>query len=130
MKKLGQEPRLAPGPGLFGSLLTWARDVALVVNPMADAIGNVRAGAKPISETLDAPAFYAYMSANQSVGSAGGFFFLHCDLEEFDTNGRYDTTNWLFQPDVAGYYNFCANLTFDAAAAPITDVRFSSGRTA
>lgn len=51
-----------------------------------------------------APAFSAYLSANQSI-SAGVWTKITCQTEEFDTNGNYDNaTNYRFQPTVAGYY--------------------------
>lgn len=50
------------------------------------------------------PAFSAYNSANQTITS-GTFTKMILNTEEFDTNNNFDsTTNYRFQPTVAGYY--------------------------
>ena len=51
------------------------------------------------------PAFNAYKTSNQSI-SATTFTKVSCDVEEFDTNNCYDTSNNRFTPTVAGYYYF------------------------
>lgn len=52
MKKIGQEPRLAPGPGLFGSLISWAREVALAINTNVDALLGFTVGRTGTSGTV------------------------------------------------------------------------------
>jgi len=50
------------------------------------------------------PAFSAYLSSNQSIGS-GSLTKMQCNTEEFDTASAYDNaTNYRFTPQVAGYY--------------------------
>ena len=49
------------------------------------------------------PAFSAYLSTTQSVTS-GAYTKIQMGVEEFDTNGNYDTTNYRFTPTIAGYY--------------------------
>lgn len=50
------------------------------------------------------PAFSAYPSGTQSVTS-GVYTKVICNTEEFDTANAFDsTTNYRFQPTVAGYY--------------------------
>ena len=50
------------------------------------------------------PAFSAYLSSSQSIGS-GSLAKMQCNTEEFDTNNNYDnSTNYRFTPTVAGYY--------------------------
>jgi hypothetical protein len=57
-----------------------------------------------------APAFSAYLSANQTVSSAA-FTKIAFNSEEFDTASAFDsTTNYRFTPLVTGYYQF--NLSF------------------
>lgn len=52
-----------------------------------------------------APAFSAYLSADQTGITSGTPTKLNCNTEEFDTNGCYDnTTNYRFMPNVPGYY--------------------------
>lgn len=60
-----------------------------------------------------APAFSAYLSANQNVSSSV-LTKVACNTEEFDTNSNYDNaTNYRFTPTVAGYYqvNGCVNFS-------------------
>ena len=50
------------------------------------------------------PAFSAYANASQSITSST-FTKVAINTEEFDTNSYYDaTTNYRFQPLIAGYY--------------------------
>lgn len=58
-----------------------------------------------------APAFSAYPSATQTI-TASTFTKLQANIEEFDTNSNYDTTNYRFTPTVAGYYQFTGGCTF------------------
>jgi hypothetical protein len=120
--KLEVEPRVTAGPNFFASSIDWMRRAARAVNPLDEAIGPIRSGAKSISETLDAPAFQAYLSADQTI-TAGTVTFLHCDVEEFDTNGRYNTATWAFTPNVAGYYVFYANMCATVTAGTMNDLR-------
>jgi hypothetical protein len=63
-----------------------------------------------------APAFSAYMSANQNITTAT-WTKVQLNTEVFDTNSNFDpTTNYRFTPTVAGYYQinagvYCSNLT-------------------
>ena len=121
MKKLPQDPRVTER-NLFRDVVDWMREAARAINPVFDAIGEPRAGASPITTALDGPAFQAYLSADQTIG-AGAFTFLHCDVEEFDTNGCYNTSTWAFTPNVAGYYCFFANMCATTTAGALTDLR-------
>ena len=61
------------------------------------------------------PAFSAYQSTNQSVTSST-YTKVACNTEEFDTNSNYDTTNYRFIPQVAGYYQATGNIYFNSAS--------------
>ena len=52
------------------------------------------------------PAFSAYLAANQSPAPTSGVWTkVKFDTKEFDTASCYDaTTNYLFTPTIAGYY--------------------------
>jgi hypothetical protein len=55
--------------------------------------------------STNGPAFNAYRSTNQGVSSAT-WTKIQFNAEDFDTAGAYDTsTNYRFQPLVAGYYS-------------------------
>jgi hypothetical protein len=50
-----------------------------------------------------APAFSAYVGSNQSVSNST-FTKVAINTEEFDTASCFDTSNYRFTPNVAGYY--------------------------
>ena len=58
-----------------------------------------------------APAFSAYLSTNQTI-SASTFTKVQCNIEEFDTNSNYNTTDYRFTPTVAGYYQITVGCSF------------------
>lgn len=61
-------------------------------------------------------AFLAYMNANQVIGTAA-FTKLVLDTEVFDVKADYDaTTNYRFQPLMAGYYQINMSILSVAAA--------------
>ena len=72
-----------------------------------------------------APAFYAYLSANQTGLSSGAATKIQLNTELFDTNNNFDsTTNYRFTPTVAGYYqiNFGVNGTGTGLTYPIAEL--------
>ena len=50
------------------------------------------------------PAFRAYIGTSQTGITTGTWTKAAFNTETFDTNSNYDTTNYRFQPTVAGYY--------------------------
>jgi len=54
------------------------------------------------------PSFSAYLGSNQTV-SAGTFTKVQANTEDWDTNTAYDTTNYRFTPQTAGYYVVSVN---------------------
>lgn len=101
--KLDADPRVTPGPNFFAAAIEWMRRAALAVNPLVDAIGPIRGGARSISETLDGPAFAALLSTNQALTINAATLVLF-DQEQFDTANCYSPANGRFTPNVAGYY--------------------------
>lgn len=68
------------------------------------------------------PAFSAYASGNQSLTS-GSYSKLQFQVKEFDTASAFDnTTNYRFQPTIAGYYQFvgCMNIAATTGVAIIS----------
>ena len=65
-----------------------------------DVTGNV---------VTDAPAFSAYNTTNTSF-IANTFTKIIFNVEDFDTNSNYNTTNYRFTPNLAGYYQ--VNLSY------------------
>jgi len=71
-----------------------------------------------------APAFAAYQlngSANQSV-SSDTWTKARIDTEEYDTANCFDTTNYRFTPNVAGYYQINGCLYLRNAAASLLKI--------
>lgn len=70
----------------------------------------------------DGPTFSAYPSAQQLVGNAV-FTKIVFDVEEWDTDNAFDnTTNYRFQPNVAGYYQVSACVTGSGVTTGSTNV--------
>ena len=59
---------------------------------------------------LDGPAFSAYLPSNQTGITGSTFVKVQCSVEEFDTASCYDTSNYRFTPNVAGYYQISGAL--------------------
>ena len=67
-------------------------------------LGNVTVSSGSVVAGIVGPAFSAYQSSSQSI-SAGTVTKLQLQSEDFDTANAFDsTTNYRFQPTVAGYY--------------------------
>lgn len=76
---------------------------------LPDASGTILTTATP-GVPVNGPAFSASMSASQSI-SAATITKIVFNTETFDTNANYDpTTNYRFQPTVAGYYQMNLNI--------------------
>lgn len=72
---------------------------------------------KTVSKFLGpAPFFSAYLGTNQTLTS-GVTTKLALDTEEFDTASCYNTTTYRFTPNVAGYYQVNAAMTYGASAS-------------
>lgn len=68
------------------------------------------------------PAFSAYLSGNQTV-TTQTFVKITCQTEEFDTASAYDnSTNYRFQPTVAGYYDVSATVYFNTETRGIVAI--------
>lgn len=116
--KLDNEPRLQ---GVGPTLMEWARKVAQSVNALIDAIGIVRAGATPISQAIDGPAFRGYLSANAASVTQGAALSIPFNAELFDTANCYAHTTGVFQPNVAGYYHLAGSLYLIGDTALLTN---------
>lgn len=64
------------------------------------------------------PAFSAYQSTPQSIPNGGPFTKVSLGAEEFDTDNAFDsTTNYRFQPTLAGYYQIEGACMLQSSAA-------------
>lgn len=69
-----------------------------------------------LQQNVGAPAFSAYGNISQSI-SNNTATKISFNLEEFDTNNNYDTTNYRFTPTVAGYYQINVACRYETSAA-------------
>ena len=61
------------------------------------------------------PAFAAYLSSSQNLLDNTATTII-CDIEVFDTNTAYDTSNGKFTPQVSGKYFVYSNIHFSGVA--------------
>ena len=87
---------------------------SLEIGSSGDTI-TTATGAKP---SFLYPAFRAYTDTIQTT-SSGTVTKAALDLETYDTNSCYDTSNYRFTPNVAGkyYFNFVAQDNYTSTAA-------------
>ena len=79
-------------PANTGTLVTTGSTAAVTQGMLASGVAG------------NGPAFRAFRSSNQSI-SSNTFTKVQFNSEVWDTNNAYDnTTNYRFQPAVAGYY--------------------------
>jgi len=72
------------------------------------------------------PMFQVKLGSNQSV-SSGVNTKVEFDTEEYDTNNFFDsTTNYRFQPTIAGHYHISGGLFIDVAGSTITGLTTAS----
>ena len=70
---------------------------------LPDEAGTVLTSASDVAQK-GVPAFRAYIGTSQTGITTGTWTKAAFNTETFDTNSNYDTTNYRFQPTVAGYY--------------------------
>jgi len=73
-------------------------------------------GASITVASTAAPAFSAYLNANQSISNATSTK-VQCNTETFDTNSNYNNATYIFTPTVAGYYQVIASLRDQTGSA-------------
>jgi hypothetical protein len=84
---------------------------------LPDETGTLYSSATPVRTQKGVPAFSAYNSAAQSIPSTT-YTKLQFQTEEFDTTNAFDsTTNYRFQPAVAGYYQVGGGVSWAGASA-------------
>ena len=98
---------LATGPTITNPILAGATSggVTLAVPAVAGSnTATLPAATGTVMVSGNMPAFSAYLSSAQNITSAT-FTKVQCNTKEYDTANAYDnSTNYRFQPLVAGYY--------------------------
>ena len=102
------------GSGTFTSNLpASAPNVSTATGTLPIANGGTGAATLSAAGLANTPAFSAYKdSADQSL-SGGGDVKVQYETEIFDSNGKYDTSNYRFTPTVAGKYFLMASAYVD-----------------
>jgi hypothetical protein len=73
------------------------------------------------------PAFSAYLNTSQTL-SSGVFTKITLNAKEYDTANAFDaTTNYRFTPQVAGYYQFNAQLTISSSVTTQVIALYKNG---
>ena len=62
------------------------------------------------------PAFEAYLSADQTSLADNTWIKVAANTEFFDSDGKYDTSNYRFTPTIAGKYMFGASIYIEGSA--------------
>lgn len=70
-------------------------------------------------------AFSAYASSSQSINNT--WAKLQCNVEEFDTDGRYSTGSYRFNPSVAGLYLFVVAMQTNAPLQNFATAVYKNG---
>ena len=71
----------------------------------SDGAGNLTLNNAALKNT---PAFSAYAGSDQSGLTDDTYTKLAMNTEFYDTDSKYDTSNYRFTPGIAGKYNFGA----------------------
>jgi hypothetical protein len=88
---------------------------------------NLPAATGTVMVSGNMPAFSAYQSASQTLGSAT-FTKIQLQSEVFDTNNAFDsTTNYRFQPTVAGYYQISGSAYASTNSVSLQAVIYKNG---
>ena len=73
-----------------------------------------------VTTQIGVPTFQAYLNSNQTV-TKNTWTKVQCNTKEWDTASAYDnTTNYRFQPTVAGYYQVTGNFSVEPSATTFT----------
>lgn len=72
------------------------------------------------------PSFSAYLSTSQTI-NAGTFTKVAYNAEDWDTNTAYDTTNYRFTPQTAGYYIVAVNGYASLSSNSILGLLYKNG---
>lgn len=100
--------------------------------PLNLANVNTTTGALPInrggSGVAMRPAFRAHRTQNQSGIASGVWTRVQMNVEDYDTDNQYDsTTNYRFQPVIAGYYWFAVTIRIDLVGTPLSSTAVIAG---
>ena len=106
---------MADGILKVGTITTSSGSGTITLGQSGETV-TIPSGATVSGAMSNTPAFEAFLSANQSIADNATDKVL-CNTEVFDTNNAYDnSTNYRFQPQVAGKYFVYGRTTLDDGA--------------
>ena len=89
--------------------------------------GETLALGSGVTSQFNQPAFEAYLSSDQTGITDNVNTKVQFDIERFDTNNAYDnSTNYRFQPTIAGKYYCYANVKLEPTTSQTTAAQFLS----
>ena len=92
-----------------GTTIAALTSTGMAVTGTLSASGVITATGGVVVGAAAAPAFSAYLNANQSISNVT-VTKVQCNTETFDTNSNYNNATYTFTPTVAGYYQVIASL--------------------
>jgi len=98
---------------LFVDKLDPQSGTSLEIGSSGDTI-TVPSGVTVSGGLANTPAFFAFMSSNQTVPNSTATK-IEIDTEVVDSDGKFDTSNYRFTPTVAGYYIIGGYFRLDSA---------------
>ena len=95
----------------------------------ADGSGDltIQQNGVTINKITSAPAFSAYTSGAALSVTTATFTKVNFASENFDTANCYDTTNYRFTPNVAGYYLFTTRFQYSASTSSAANQECTGG---
>jgi len=93
---------------LINTTTTGVRGTTLFADGTGDL--SIQQNGVTINKVTKNPAFSSYLGSNQTP-TEGVLTKIQFNVKSFDTEGCYDTTNYRFVPNVAGYYYFSLMLS-------------------
>ena len=114
-------------PDATGQLTLQANGVTALT---ANTTGYLNFAKQPTIGGVEWPAFSVYTNDSSGYFNNGTAAKVRFNVENFDTNNCYDTSNYRFTPNVAGYYNFtCKILNNFAPPGQIILYLYKNGNT-
>jgi len=111
---------LAVGAAAGDLITTESFYVSSVLNAIPATAGSVQQTYLAPNVAGNGPAFFAYLSANQTAPSLGTWTKVALDAELFDTNSNFASGK--FTPTVAGYYQVNGVIHFNSGSTALCSV--------
>jgi hypothetical protein len=105
---------MADGTLKVGTITTSSGSGTITLGQSGETI-SIPSGATVSGAGANTPAFSAYLSADQTGLADNTFVKVAMDTEFYDSDGKYDTSNYRFTPTVAGKYIFGASLYIEGS---------------